>query len=112
MNFYVFQFLPACWKHFNLLVFVLLRIYSQFLYLSAYGVSVQEALDSEVPVIASDVCVRPRGALLFESGNYEKLKELFEKVIFSESNKNFLIGYKPTDYHFKLLDLYRKSLNK
>jgi glycosyltransferase involved in cell wall biosynthesis len=37
----------------------------------AESVSVQEALYFKVPVVASDVCIRPRGVLTFKRGNSE-----------------------------------------
>lgn len=39
----------------------------------AESVSVQEALYFKVPVVASDVCIRPAGVLTFKTGNVEDL---------------------------------------
>ena len=41
------------------------------------GVSVKEALQFGTPVVASDVCTRPKEAVLYATGNAE---DLFEKV--------------------------------
>jgi hypothetical protein len=41
------------------------------------GVSVKEALQFGTPVVASDVCTRPKEAVLYEAGNAD---DLFEKV--------------------------------
>ena len=41
------------------------------------GVSVKEALQFGTPVVASDVCTRPKEAVLYETGNAD---DLFEKV--------------------------------
>jgi len=38
-----------------------------------YGVSLVEAMIEEVPTIASDVCVRPEGTILFRNGDAEDL---------------------------------------
>lgn len=42
------------------------------------GVSVKEALEFGTPVVASDVCVRPREAVLYKKANVD---DLYEKVI-------------------------------
>lgn len=42
------------------------------------GVSVKEALQSGTPVVASDVCTRPKEAVLYEAGNVDSL---YEKVL-------------------------------
>ena len=41
------------------------------------GVSVKEALQFGTPVVASDVCIRPKEAVLYRTGDAE---DLFEKV--------------------------------
>ncbi|MED5015709.1 glycosyltransferase family 4 protein [Paenibacillus chibensis] len=41
--------------------------------LDGYGVSIAEALHYQVPAIASDVCKRPEGTLLFRSGDLQEL---------------------------------------
>jgi len=48
-------------------------------YEDGYGVSIAEALVSNVPAIASDVCPRPVGTLLFKTGS---LEDLIEKTNF------------------------------
>jgi len=44
----------------------------------SFGISIMEALSLGVPVVASDVCVRPNGAILFKNGDehdlYMKIK--------------------------------------
>ena len=40
-----------------------------------YGVSLQEAMDLGVPGIASDVCERPKGTVVFRSNNIEDLSK-------------------------------------
>lgn len=41
-----------------------------------YGISVAEAIWLKKPVIASDVCPRPSGTILFKTGNYEDFKRV------------------------------------
>ncbi|MFM9839140.1 MAG: glycosyltransferase [Cyclobacteriaceae bacterium] len=71
-----------------------------------YGVSLQEAMDLRVPAIASDVCIRPKGTILFKKGN---LDDLFEKV--QNVSKYWIESEVETpDYHIQLIDLYKKYL--
>jgi len=64
-----------------------------------YGVSIAEAIYCNVPAIASDVCVRPEGAILFKSrdmddlysktvdviDNYDKYKEKIKDIKFEDN---------------------------
>ncbi|WP_157496654.1 glycosyltransferase [Hahella ganghwensis] len=77
----------------------------------AYGVSIQEALDCGVPAIASDVCLRPRGALLFESGNLKQLKAVFERAL-SLPRHTLISERLSTKYHLELIDIYRRNLGR
>lgn len=45
------------------------------------GVSVKEALEFGTPVVASDVCVRPREAVLYATGNIDDLYNKVRKVL-------------------------------
>lgn len=71
-----------------------------------YGVSLQEAIDLKIPAIASDVCTRPKGTILFKNDNFE---DLLEKVRNLEQYWNPLEGEKPT-FHLELLQLYKRYL--
>lgn len=55
----------------------------------SFGISICEALCQNVPVVASDVCPRPMGTVLFKSGDvqdlYLKMKQTWEKHIFLKS---------------------------
>lgn len=75
----------------------------------AYGVSIKESLDLGVPVIASDACTRPLGAVLFKNGSYESLLKqvrYFESIDFrfSQDKEDKSI------FHIKLLELYARDL--
>lgn len=76
-----------------------------------YGVSIQEAMDLGVPAIASDVCERPKGAILFKSND---LKDLTEKVAYvrRNSNEELLLGSQNLTYHLELLNLYNSLFDK
>ena len=43
-------------------------------YKDGYGISVAEAIHLGVPAIASDICQRAKGAILFKTGNYQDLE--------------------------------------
>ncbi len=44
----------------------------------SFGISIAEALLFDVPAVASDVCVRPKGTVLFKRGDK---KDFFDKVL-------------------------------
>lgn len=47
----------------------------------SYGLAVADAISLGVPAIASDVCDRCPGAVLFPAGNYEAFEQVAEQVI-------------------------------
>lgn len=73
-----------------------------------YGVSLQEALDIGVPAIASDVCERPKGTLLFADNDLDDLTEKINSInrlsdkLFSEREN--------LTYHLELLKIYEKII--
>ncbi|WP_439114131.1 glycosyltransferase [Hydrogenophaga sp.] len=77
----------------------------------AYGISLQEALDLDVPAIASDVCSRPQGTILFKTGKYS---DFLEKIDFALSSPReaLLSGRNRVNYHIELVDLYRSILRE
>ena len=46
-----------------------------------YGISIAEALYFHCPAIASDVCVRPEGTILFENRNMDDLYEKASRIL-------------------------------
>lgn len=75
----------------------------------AYGVSIQEAMDCNVPALASDVCERPQGSQLFVSGDFQSLVNEFERCIKTE--KYLLLGNrKNLNYHMDLIGIYQQNL--
>ncbi|MDR3646448.1 MAG: glycosyltransferase [Candidatus Babeliales bacterium] len=54
----------------------------------AYGISIQEALDMNAAVIASNVCQRPEGTILFEMRNQNDLNKKAETILRQISFKN------------------------
>jgi glycosyltransferase involved in cell wall biosynthesis len=75
----------------------------------SYGVSVAEALYLGTPAIASDVCERPTGTMLFPSRDLEELTHLAKKVLEdSKSGKLKRNRYlHDVDYLQPILEIYQ-----
>ena len=54
-----------------------------------YGISIAEALYFDCPAVASDVCVRPEGTLLF---NNRDMDDFYEKASDILSQKDFALS--------------------
>jgi len=76
-----------------------------------YGVSIQEALDLGVPAIASNVCERPKGTILFKN---DDLADLTDKINYTlQTPTHYIINKKENlIYHQKLIDKYLKIINE
>lgn len=74
-----------------------------------YGVSIAEALNYNVPSIASNVCNRPEGTIIFKSRNinelYIKTMDLIENY---DMHKEKIKKIKQPDNGGKILDIYKK----
>ncbi len=69
------------------------------------GVSVKEALEFGTPVVASDVCVRPREAVLYATGNIDDLYDKVCKVL----HKKERIEYRPEIFVPEAIaDIYKR----
>lgn len=75
-----------------------------------YGVSIQEALDLGIPAIASDVCERPKGTLVFKNNDLEDLSSKIEHVEITPV-KNILQKKENLNYHFQLIEIYKETIN-
>ena len=76
------------------------------------AVSIREALNYKVPAIASDVVIRPKGAILFKTRDmedfYNKTVDVIENYnLYSEKLKNIKIE----DNSEKLLNIYKRLSN-
>lgn len=71
----------------------------------AFGISVQESLDLGVPAIASDVCTRSKGAIIFPSGDLGKLNVILHSTL-NQDRSQSLEGYQPTTYADEMIEMY------
>ncbi|MEO0572975.1 MAG: glycosyltransferase [Bacteroidota bacterium] len=76
-----------------------------------YGVSVQEAMDMGAPAIASDVCARPQGSVLFKSDNINSLNEQVAFVL-NTPISDILDKREELGFHLDLLDAYIHTINE
>lgn len=77
----------------------------------SYGVSVMEAINLGVPAIASDVCRRAPGAVLFRSRDLESLLETSRRVLDNIVDyREALAGYRAGGSGEEILSLYREVL--
>lgn len=78
-----------------------------------YGVSIAEALYYKVPSIASDVCIRPEGTIIFKSGNIDDLyKKTVDVINNYEIHKERLYDYIVPDNADKILRIYKELESK
>lgn len=75
----------------------------------AYGVSIKEAMDLGVPALASNVCVRPEGSILFDVSDFSDLCSKFSYAI-NEDAAVLLKDCKPSVDHLVLLEIYKDLL--
>ncbi len=77
----------------------------------SFGVTVAEAIYLNVPVIASDVCERQNGTILFKTGSEEDLTDKLEYVIENYKQvKREVITKKPICNTNKMIDVYKNIL--
>ncbi|MWV43694.1 glycosyltransferase [Paenibacillus sp. HJL G12] len=77
--------------------------------MDGYGVSVAEALYYKVPAIASDVCRRPEGTILFRQGDHKNtdlIRVVRQTLINYQSCKQDITGAMTQDYAADLMDIY------
>jgi glycosyltransferase involved in cell wall biosynthesis len=73
-----------------------------------FGVSILEALNSKIPVIASDTCIRPDGSITFNSGDYESFTKQLSNVIEGRTKLTF----PQNDGNKKrIVELYKEYIN-
>ncbi|MDM5187896.1 glycosyltransferase family 4 protein [Bacillus sp. DX4.1] len=80
--------------------------------MDGFGVSIAEAIYFGVPAIASDVCKRPEGTIVFPSQNMNALEAKTLDVIQHYSTyKEKLSQYKSLDYAERLCDVYKQIVS-
>jgi len=78
-----------------------------------YGVSLAEAISLKKPAIASDVCKRPEGTILFKSRDVEDLVLKTTKVIDNyNEEKRRIKNIEFEDSAVTILDMYKRVLNE
>lgn len=70
------------------------------------GISVKEALWVNTPAIASDVCERPVGTLLFENRNYLDLKDKVLKIYKNDKSSTLDFRENVLDVVNEILEIY------
>lgn len=79
----------------------------------SWGISISEALSLNVPSIASDVCQREEGTILFESRNQDELNKTVESVIMNlEKEREKLDRLYVKDNYQQIYDIYVKLIRK
>ncbi len=76
-----------------------------------YGVALQEAMDLGVPAIATDVCIRPKGTIIFKNDDIEDLTKKVEHTV-SQPLNDALKDREDLQYHLELIRIYKNLLNK
>ncbi len=78
-----------------------------------YGVSIAEAISLKTPAIASDVCKRPEGTILFENRNIDDLYSKTVRVIdnYNEEKKK-IENIEFEDNAERIIEVYKKVLNE
>ncbi|MCJ8010476.1 glycosyltransferase [Paenibacillus sp. KQZ6P-2] len=77
--------------------------------MDGYGVSIAESLHYKVPAVASNVCRRPEGTILFQSRDLTDLKGVVRQVIHDYENcKQSVSDAITEDYAADLIAVYRR----
>lgn len=81
--------------------------------MDGYGVSIAEALHFQVPSIASNVCRRPDGTILFSSGDIVELTTKVQEMFYDyEAHKEAAKLNMPVDYGNDLIEVYQLISSK
>ena len=77
--------------------------------IDGYGISIAEAIYFKIPALASDVCVRPEGTILFKSRDTNdftaKVKDVLENY---KQHKRRLDGVNLENYFEKIIEIYQR----
>lgn len=74
----------------------------------SYGISVGEALSVRTPSVASNVCERPEGTVLFENRSFVDFYEKVENLMLNyEYNIEIMRGLSVKDYSEETLKMYK-----
>lgn len=74
-----------------------------------FGISLQEAIDVNVLAVASNVCKRPEGTIVYS--DFNDLIKIVKKIhILKDVEKKANIQRDELDYHIQLIDIYQTIL--
>jgi glycosyltransferase involved in cell wall biosynthesis len=77
----------------------------------SYGSSISEAIDFNVPAVASNVCLRPKGTVLFENRNIEdftsKVKDVLDNL---DQHKERIVNIESENSIDDIIEVYRGIL--
>jgi glycosyltransferase involved in cell wall biosynthesis len=94
----------------NISLLPIFKVTSLFIrptYYDSYGISVGESISLGVPCIASDVCKRTNGTILFTNRDFNELFEKTKEVLHEPKLfTNKLNGIKVSDNSYELLEVY------
>ncbi|HCH6133934.1 TPA: glycosyltransferase [Vibrio parahaemolyticus] len=62
-------------------------LYARPNHIDSFGIAVADAISLGVPVVASNVCERTRGAIIFDPNDFDDFLVAFEKALCRESTK-------------------------
>ncbi|PEY37709.1 glycosyltransferase [Bacillus cereus] len=80
--------------------------------MDGYGVSIAEAIYFGIPAIASDVCKRPEGSILFSSQDVDELEKKTLDVFQNyAAYREKLFQYNSLDYAESLCNVYRQIVS-
>lgn len=76
-----------------------------------YGISLQEAIDLGVMAVASNVCKRPEGTVIYK--NFSGLIEIVSNLQLINNSSELSCSKRSNgDFHNELIELYRKLIKK
>jgi glycosyltransferase involved in cell wall biosynthesis len=79
----------------------------------SYGISIAEAIFANIPAVASDVCERPEGTLLFSSRDLLDLtKKTIDVIDRYEYYQEIVKKIHQEDYFWRVLEVYKKMYQR
>jgi glycosyltransferase involved in cell wall biosynthesis len=81
-------------------------------FMDGYSVSVSEAIHFKIPVVASDVCPRPAGTILFQNRDIDNFTFTVKKVLSDHASyKNEITEINQIDNAERIIGIYRRLMD-